>query len=403
MCYQTNFNFIPVKILLLLFITVLFSCSKNKIEVATETKYEISAKWEIAVKDRLKPTDGAIYNNEYLVFSEQDGKRIIKSYNLLNKKLLWEYDFTSLSSWGSKMDIYKQYLVFSHEGRQISAFDLNKKELINTITSDAYIYTPSTYYNDKVYFSFQDHYDTKATIKSMNMEDGIINEVYEWPFNKELFNRLTSPIVVKDINNNINFIMLLQLFNREKEENFYSETFLINVNEEGSLNWIDTLAASGRKIFFNKLPVLNNNNVIVNYSEILASYNVNTGSKNWTTMVPYSPYIELISKNNHIYGEFGPDRNYAKINGETGEIIWDIRIFLRQPTFKDFELFENHMVVVSNNMGSLNMFNNTSGKYVAVENRTESGIANPKFYAKDTLFITHQYNKIIGFKLNAVN
>jgi len=404
MLYPVNFNVHLISKLTLFLLLTTISCNKNKVEIEQKKQYSISPGWEINTEDQLWDADGQIYKNEYVVFSANDTKRTIQSYDLTNKNLLWEYDLTGTPGLDQKIDIHDQYLVLYNQYTGVTLFDLDKKELINTIRFEAPSYTPPTFYNGKVYAAVQDHYHTKYTIKTINVADGAINDIYEWSSSENLFSRLSSPLISEDENKNINFILILHLFNREDGDDYYGEKFLMSVNKEGSLNWIDTLGSlTDGGGFIKRLPVLINENVIIHNKGDLISYDTHTGNQNWVKAVSHIYILDLILKNNNLYTRFGSERYYSKLNIHTGEKIWQLGQYLRGSNFNDFELFDNHMVVVSNNFGRLLMFDDHTGKSVQVENQFEQGIANPKFYVEDSLFITHHRNKVIGFKLKPVN
>jgi len=400
MLYLTYIDFKVVnKFVLFLLVLIYASCNKNQVEAEPEEKYTISTVWEINSDKTIRHQDGAIYKDEYLIFSFGENKRTIKSYDIKNKNELWEYDLTAYPGWGGQIYIHDQYLVMHNEDTGIAVFDLDKKKLINTLRPEGNSYSPPTYYNNKIYIAVQDHYHTKFIIKSINAIDGKIEELYEWSQNKGLYNRLTSPLVFKDDKADLNFIMLLQLYNREEGDDFYSETFLFSVNKGWALNWIDTLGYAGKANFIKYLPGKIKDNIIVHHTKSFTSYNIYTGEKNWVKNISDNNFAKLIVKNNDLYSIHGAYRNYSKLDTNTGEKDWGIETFI-DLTFENFELLDNHIVLVINN---LTVIDNSSGNFVKTENQFEKGIANPKFYAKDSLFITHQANRVIGFKLQPVN
>jgi len=394
-----QFNLIS-KFILLSFVMGVLSCNKEKVEV--DKKYSISEEWEIFSDEGIHYKDGAVYKNEYIVFGNNEP--IIKSFDLITKSVLWEYELGTLPGWGEHFRIYDQYLVLYNIYTGLTVFDLTKKELVNAIKFSSYSDTSPTYFDGKVYIAVQNHNYTKVSIKSINTKDGEIEEVYEWQLNENLLSKLTSPIVVKDSEGNNNFILSLLLYNKEEGDDKYSETFFLNVNNDDSINWIDTLSDSTGSNFVWNSPVVFEENIIVHYKDKLLSYNIETGEKNWVQMVSENRFANLVVKNNELYAGIGNSREYAKFDLKTGEKIWEIGSFLSlNPTFEDFELFDNHLVLVKNNYSFLYMFDDNSSKYIKVDNQFENGIANPKFYTKDGLFITHQKNKVIGFKLKPIN
>lgn len=389
---------------LLIIITILFACSKQQQQEQPEnnyTNYTIVKQWEIAANNELRATDGIIYNNEYLVFSTTDNGRKIISFDLKNKTQLWEYNLTEAPGWLGEMSIFEDCLILYSEIKGISILDLKQKKLVATFNLDGIYHSPPTYHNGNIYVACQNQYFNKFIVKSINFKTGEINDEYEWPIEDGLFNRLSSPLVFND-DKGKNFIMLLQLYTRPENPNFYDEVFLINVNEEKTLNWIDTLTNKRASNFYEYLPILIENNAMLNYGEKLFSYNIYTGEKNWEVQASY-PYKRLISKNNYIYSSIGPYFNYAKFDATNGDMIWNVNNLFYTQNWVDFELFDDHIVFVKNNFGQLFMLNNNSGEYVTVENNPSNGIAHPKFYNKEGLFITHSNNKIVGFKLEMVN
>lgn len=389
------------KIPLLLIITVLFACNKEQQE-QKQISYRIAEQWEIVTENNLHREDGIIYNNEYLVFSDADdfSEVYIVSYDLKSKTKLWEYSLKDQSRFDKEIFIYEDYLVLHNPYLGISIFDLKQKALSFKLKFEAVSYSPPTYFNKKLYFVFQDHYHTKCIIKSINFNNWQVNDEYEWPAKDGLFIRLTSPLVYND-DEGENFVMQLQLYNKEEGEAFYGETFLMSINETHTLNWIDTIGNAGKSSFIKYLPVLKEKNVFVKYRENLVSYNMLTGEKNWQTQVAYNEK-RLLLKDNFIYAENEPNRNYAKFDVNTGEMIWDIGLFLSRSNFNDFELYDNHIVLVKSGISIPFMFNNDSGNYLKIENNAEFRMANPKFYKSDSVFISHDYNRILGFKLEVV-
>lgn len=388
-----------IKIIFLLLPFFLFSnCTKEERSPQELRKAESEVKFKIPASPENWYRDGAMYNDSYLVWAQDtSNNRMLVCYDLVNKVKSWETSFDGVATWGRTMVIYGDVLVVDRDDMGITIFDLNEKEIIVNYRYDSSpnftSNTTSTFFEGKIYKAVLAPYDGLAKIISFDVENGAMKTEYEWDSSSNSKESLTSPLVYyNEITEKVNLTMILQLSNFNSEPIEYGATYLINVSEDNTVNWIDTIKPNRSAIF--DLPIIVGDDIILKYSDLLISYNKNTGKRNWTETAEIAGIEKLINRDGEIYLN---SRDFSRLSRTDGHIIWNQKIGAHPSTIGDFEVVNNDIIYVPSGFGNLTVLDNQTGEFIQITDENLERIANPKFYKEQNVFITHTKNEVIGF------
>lgn len=375
---------------------LLFSnCTKEQSKRPTKA---IEVKFKIPSTISNIYRDGAIYKDSYLVWSNDTlYNRMLVCYDLVNQEKSWEYDFNGMANWGRTMVVYEDVLVVDRDDAGLIIFDLNEMEIVLDYRYYGATYsgssTPATFFGGKVYKGLRDLNTGQAKIISFDVETGAMKTEYEWDLSLNSKKSLTSPLVYYNENTQeVNLTMVLQLSNFNSDSIKYAETYLINVNEDYSLNWMDTIKIQTKGSAISNNPIIVGNDILLGYNELTISYNKNTGKRNWTKTSGSNG--SLINIGDEVYAR---GQRLAKLDKTDGHIIWNQTVGSGPSVSGDFEVVNNSVIYVPISLGYVTVLDNQNGAFIPVDEQNEIRIANPKFYKEQDVLITHNANEVIGF------
>lgn len=417
-------NFLIVTFLFLL----LISCEKV-MEKLTPDPLSITTIWSIPVEKALLTDAGAIYKDEYLVYTQSCSNAescerpdyFIESYNLntLNEK--WNYkfpDFNGIGSakerlfWGKRMQVVDDILYMERRlNSGILIFNLPRKETVATYLGDDIPdfpnvlfeeFSKATYQDHKIYFSartddLSPSSDWRSIIFVINTETGKIEEFYSSDLYKNGHIRFDAPLP-------LNGEEVFCHINENKND------VLAKINKTGNIIWSDTLSQS-YTTFFHHTPALLEDQIIFGIVGTLVAYDKNSGIQNWEKVIPIKQNIDnafegIIARNEELFINQQDFHGFTKIDHNTGAMFWkqaeqncqgikpvDIQIV------DDVIVFSGSNNFNSREYGKLILIDNNTGKCLDYESDLPTRIANPKYHESSNTFITHTENEIIGFRI----
>jgi len=397
------------KIIFLFFTVFLFVCCSKEEKNSTVT---IVKQWEIELNEPLRYRQGFIYKDTYLLWTIDRG---LMCYDLNTKELLWEEKFILEDNFaaGGHLAMMGDYFVFHTPHWGFSVFDLENKELILYERPTFNTWSPPFVFEDYIYYNYFEHYNNEhIIIEAFNLKTKETELIYEMYKTDGLYVKLSPPVVYRDNEGSINYLMLQQTsvsggFN-------HGTSILMSVNKNKEINWLDTLESEMTKLNSETrfLPIILDDNAIVHDKEKLYSYNLFTGEKNWGIDTEISLHSNVIEKNGFIYIDAAEDFRYLKIDPANGETIWESStlspvIFpftfynsqFTYNTFLDFEIYENRIIVSNEKFSGLYAFSDETGDLLEFANQFEFGISNPVYYVEKDMFVAHYDNGIVGFEL----
>lgn len=385
---------------LLLVVLILPACRKDNNLSNTSVK-EL---WRFTVDNDLDIGEGAIFDDNYLVWSEKDdGAKSLEAYDINTQELAWEYNFDNVMGWGEKMVVHNNLLYCDEHQHGFTIFNLQNQQItashayadfgLDASSTNGYIY------QNNLYKAIENIGLGMSTIISTNTFTGNYQPVFQYLLEPELEVRLASPIVsLNPIDNRINMFLMVHLENKPSSTEIINKTIFISANEDYSINWTVELDNSDGYDFCFNPPVFYNNSVLVNLGKNMYSFDKFSGLQNWVKHIDGNSFSKIVNYNDEIFVNLSRYQ-FLKIDPNNGEIIWQDGVLEAPPIHDDFEIFDNQIIYCSKFFGNISIINNETGKLVDIENLILNNISNPKLTSTEGLFLTHTKNRIIGFEI----
>ncbi|MEM0991636.1 MAG: hypothetical protein AAGI49_01305 [Bacteroidota bacterium] len=389
----------PITILIMVF---LLAC--NKENDLTEKKLVLKELWSIPADNRFLGQDGVIYKDEYLLFAQtEDCQWFLEAYDLRSLEKKWEHKFEDfLGGWISKIRVGDDILYLDDGKYVIEVFDLIKKKSIKTVrfldvpeisstrlSSDYQVF--SVYHDGKVYRSLTDRSDDRAMILSIDTKTGALEKAFEWENDLTYRQLFGTPLFLEDeVNGGYDMFLTVSYYQSLNPPD--ATTLFISVNDDNSINWMDTLETN----FLPPAeypPIAWKNAIILNGRK---SYNKITGQRNWTSDNQCSGRIANVEDELYFI-----DTEMSRIDGNNGNQIWKSRFLTRLSILNHPTVFKDKLFYIrdDNDRGSgpLVLLNRVDGERVSFEPFNYGDVGHPQFYEKENIYITHQAERIIAF------
>jgi len=241
--------------------------------------------------------------------------------------------------------------------------------------------------NNQIFLANQDN-----VVYSIDSNTG--NKNWQYPTNITfLKSDFENNLALDLINNNIFFL------------NTSGELYSINYLTQ-KVNWVlnfkNSFLSGDTELFLSQPIVIKNNNLIVTTEKAVLSYNILTGSRNWSlTAEPiFKPiitlnYTYLILKNNLL----------ICLNNTNGEVVWsknifrninDKKIVKKFESFIDFKIVNGQINIYSKN-GYLLTLNPNNGNLSSLNRISKKGISSEIFFLNGNMLIIDKNNKLLKF------
>ena len=371
-----------------------------------EKNIQINELWRISADNKFWPGDGAVYEDTYLTWgNDPSDERVLIAYDIRSQEKKWEYNFTQHYGWGQEMLIKDGFLYCDKLDLGFTVFDLSNKVAVGSVRHDD---TPNftssevgSFHDNKIYKSIYEPNEGLAVLLTYKLTDLSLGVAFQWLFNPELKVKFSSPAVVyNEGQQRNNLLMLLNLSNKNFMPDTVNLTLIVNVNEDYSVNWLDTLDISSGIDFNYFSPLYYGDDVFFILGRNMYSYDFISGSINWITQINGSFLSKIVIVEDEFYAILS-NTTFSKFNPDTGEIIWTKSIGRAPSIIGDFELYQEKIVYSHSGFGPLIVLNNSNGEIEveAFENPFNTNISNPKLYRKEGIFIAHSNNEIIAFEI----
>jgi outer membrane protein assembly factor BamB len=255
--------------------------------------------------------------------------------------------------------------------------------------------TDPTFHDGKIYKGVYSPGIGWSTVLSIDMEDGTVHPEFQWLNDMEYNRQLSSPLVYQVEGGALNLLTTMQLDNPDADLFFDRKIFIINGNNDYSVNWIDTLIPSHARTVVDFLPVIIEDDLYAAYEGVVVSYDIKTGDRNWRQEIERSNLLKLIVREGELY--INNSNEFSKLDKATGEAIWTRALSV--PTMSaDFSVHEDYLMYTSFDFWRLTLLNPNTGAYYEGDYSELERITTPVVYNNGELFVSHTIDdEVIGF------
>lgn len=395
---KTSFKLVIFSFIFLSFL----SCRDEPIE---SNEPIFSENFRISTESTIHYYNGVIYKDQYLVWSRsEDGIRLLESYDLISKKKKWEYSFDGIICHDENMYVYKDYVIAENIDLGFIVFNIPDQELIIEHRYDVtYINSnyPITISNDKIYKSLYSIDFEKSYIYSFDINTGKKKLEYSWQEDDQYDNHLSSPsLYYNPDKGQYDKIMVLHQKNKRDNPIEYQSTFLISIDEDNSLNWIDTIDQVNHNPIYAQVPTLIDDRVYFAIENDFIDYKANTGERNHIKLLNENHAPTLIAKGKVLYLNGAEDFKKYLIENQTFD--WEVTYtyFLKPHRIRSFEVVDSKILYVYTLFNSIGIINDQNGQKIGNSNTSLNNVANPTYSEEHEFFVTHTKDQIITFTIS---
>jgi len=335
-------------------------------------------------------------SNESIVFFENnlisfDHKGKIFFFSLDINKKIFDYNFYKKEFKNIKKILYltvdKNILYVADNLGYIYAINLNNKLLIWAKNYGIPFRSNIKIADDQILIANQDN-----LIYSIDTKTGNKN----WQFATSLTflkSDFKNNFVVDEINKNLYFL------------NTSGELYSISYDNK-KINWVlnfkNSSLTDNTDLFLSQPMVLKKNNLIISTEKALLSFNVLTGSRQWS--FPSNSILKPILTKNYVYILSKNDLLIC-LDNKTGKVLWSKNIYnnLDKNLIKK-KINNFHQVSLANNQinlfsksGYLALFNYKNGNLEYIKKISKNGISSEIIFMKKNMFLIDNKNKLLKF------
>ena len=347
----------------------------------------------------LHPTQGLLYQGAYLVWAG-NSNRLLVAYDLQTQTKRWEMECNGLLGWGQAMLIEGDYLIADKGSIGFSVINLVNQEVVVSYRYDTTpgftSVTPPTIHDGKVYKGVYSPSLGWSTVLSIDIDEGTVHPEFQWLSDMDYDRKLTTPLLYEAEGGALNLLMLMELDYQDADSLIDQSILLINGNNDYSVNWVDTLIPANAQTPVFYLPVIIEDDLYVAYGDVVASYDIHTGARNWMRELEWSNFPKLIVKEGGLY--LNTNSSFSKLDKRTGEVVWSQTLLSPPSGAADFSVYQDYLLYASYDFSPLILLNPNTGDYYEGDYSEVEQIANPMVYNDGALFVTHTIeDEVIGF------
>jgi len=381
----------------LLLIALLSACTKESNEDLIEVRIQMS----IPTAYDLHPAQGLLYQGAYLVWAESgNSNRLLVAYDLQTQTKRWEMDCNVLLGWGQAMLIEGDYLIADKGSIGFSVINLVNQEVVISYRYDTMpgftSVTPPTIHDGKVYKGVYNPSLSWSTVLSVDIEEGTAHPEFQWLSDMDYDRKLATPLIYEAEGGALNLLMLMELDYRDADSLIDQRILLINGNNDYAVNWVDTLIPTDAQTPVFYLPVIIEDDLYVAHGDVVASYDIHNGARNWRRTLEWSNFPKLVVNEGALY--LNTYSNFSKLDKGTGEVVWSQTLLSTPSGAADFSIYEDYLLYASYDFSPLILLDPNTGDYYEGDYSEVEQIANPLVYNNGALFVTHTIeDEVIGF------
>lgn len=354
---------------------------------------------------------GAVYKDEYLVWAKTpDNKIVLEVYDLKSQEKVWEHSPAFISLDAKPLNIHDNYLFLEREDRLLSIIDLDRKEVVATYRYNDFsgdsppnLVTGNSYFDGTIYQTSYNNNARSQQVKTIDIVTGEEQTIFYREAPELHLTGISPPSVFRGLDGKLNMLILSTIRSASANPEPLALTLLINSNEDGSINWIDTLHNNESILGVDFSAKIVADDFIYSSKGVLASIDKHTGETNWSQAIDWRGFAPVFAKEEELY--FHEQNLFSKLDPHTGDVIWQNDNSFGSPpkpnARKGFEIYDDMLVFNYESFYEFLLLDKETGSSRRVDYTLDAYISFPILYPEEQAIISHAQDKIVVFKLTS--